>query len=641
MKRVLSTLCLLLIAHTAQAQVVINEIRIDEPGTDINEFFELSGTPGELLDGLTYVVIGDSTGSMSGNLEFALPLDGNSLNASGYFVAAEDTFVLGIADLTTDLVFENSDNVTHLVVTGFSGTVGDDLDTDDDGVLDVTPWTGIVDLIALVEQDNPPTFTEFHYGPPQIGPEGGFVPSYVRRCPDTTGTWLAGTFGIQTPIQDETPGVSNDSTCPSCLAVLPLDCVSDCTVPSVTLTWTNSDTYSDVEIYRNGLLIDTIAGTLETYEDLTAPAGAHEYEVVGICDISGTPTPSPATSCSLIHSPYSGEQHIIFVGEEAGGSVNSVQALVDAFGALGETYLLIDRIETFACFDTFGAPGNIIWLMLGTNPNDYELTPGDATVLTGLVDAGVGCYLEGADHFVWAPITTFHDYDGCDNAISMPGVSGTPAEGDDTLTLLTGATHAGLDLSALIDVPYMQDNDGGNDYTDRLVPATMDALGTNIGPIWANVPDLLPDPAVVEEVYDVGLYYVTDGIAGNVIATSFEFGGVQDDLIDLMINYKNALLPGIAPTDQFRRGDANADSAYDISDAVFTLAALFTPGSPAPSCADSGDSNDDGAFDISDAVFTLAALFTPGAPAPSAPAPNCGGDPTPDSLDCAIFDPCP
>ena len=94
---------------------------------------------------------------------------------------------------------------------------------------------------------------------------------------------------------------------------------------------------------------------------------------------------------------------------------------------------------------------------------------------------------------------------------------------------------------------------------------------------------------------------------------------------------------------EFRRGDANDDSGYDISDAVFSLASLFTPGSPFPACLDSADSNDDGGFDTSDAIYTLAALFTPGSSGPPAPGSmTCGVDPTTsDSLDCAAYTGCP
>ena len=172
--------------------VIINEIRIDQPGTDVDEYFELAGAAGTSLDGLTYVVIGDGAGG-SGVIEAVVDLTGNSIGASGFFVAAEPTFTLGVPDLVTNLNFENSDNVTHLLVTGFSGAPGDDLDDDDDCVLDSTPWTSVVDSIALIEEENPPGGTECHYGPPTVGPDGPFVPGHVYRC-HPAGLWTIGSF---------------------------------------------------------------------------------------------------------------------------------------------------------------------------------------------------------------------------------------------------------------------------------------------------------------------------------------------------------------------------------------------------------------------------------------------------------------
>ncbi len=49
-------------------------------------------------------------------IEAVVDLASQSIPAGGYFVAAESTFTLGTADLTTNLNFENSDNVTHLLV---------------------------------------------------------------------------------------------------------------------------------------------------------------------------------------------------------------------------------------------------------------------------------------------------------------------------------------------------------------------------------------------------------------------------------------------------------------------------------------------------------------------------------------------
>jgi predicted extracellular nuclease len=185
-------------------EVEINEIRVDQPSDDNDEYFELVGASGTSLDGLTYLVIGDGTGG-SGVIEAVIDLGGNTIPASGFFVVAENTFSLGTADLTANLNFENSDNVTHLLVSGFSGSNGDDLDTNDDGTLDATPWTEVVDLIALVEEENPPSGTEYHYGPPSIGPDGSFVPGHVFRCLEG---WVIGEFDPASG--DDTPGAEND-----------------------------------------------------------------------------------------------------------------------------------------------------------------------------------------------------------------------------------------------------------------------------------------------------------------------------------------------------------------------------------------------------------------------------------------------
>ncbi|MFZ8927555.1 MAG: hypothetical protein ACO3CU_12455, partial [Candidatus Nanopelagicales bacterium] len=108
--------------------VTITDVRIDHPGGDVDEYFELAAEPGTSLDGLTYIVIGDGTGG-SGVVECVVPLEGFAAPASGYFLAARDDNTLGVvADLITDaIIFENSDNVTHMLVRGFTGAIGDDL----------------------------------------------------------------------------------------------------------------------------------------------------------------------------------------------------------------------------------------------------------------------------------------------------------------------------------------------------------------------------------------------------------------------------------------------------------------------------------------------------------------------------------
>ncbi len=191
----------LLAVPAAQAQTAtLSEIRIDQPGTDNDEYFELSGSPGASLDGLTYLVIGDGAGG-SGVIEAVVDLTGSSIPASGFFVAAEATFTVGVADLTANLSFENSDNVTHMLVQGFSGSNGDDLDIDDDGVLDTTPWTTQMDCVALIETVGSGDRT---YCGTTNGPDGTFVPGHSFLCPDG---WRIGPFSPAGG--DDTPGAPN------------------------------------------------------------------------------------------------------------------------------------------------------------------------------------------------------------------------------------------------------------------------------------------------------------------------------------------------------------------------------------------------------------------------------------------------
>ena len=115
-------------------------------------------------------------------------------------------FTLGAADLTTDLNFENSDNVTHLIVSGFTGNNGDDLDIDDDGTLDINPWTAIIDSVALIETD-PLIEGNQVYSATRVGPDGIVVPGHVFRNPDGTGNFQIG--ALDPAGGEDTPGSTN------------------------------------------------------------------------------------------------------------------------------------------------------------------------------------------------------------------------------------------------------------------------------------------------------------------------------------------------------------------------------------------------------------------------------------------------
>ena len=218
---------------TYSLAATINEIRLDQGGADNDEYFELAGAPSESLDGLSYVVIGDGTGSgLGGAVESIIGLSSLVIPADGYFLAVEDTFTGGGSpDLTLSgsgmsqtLNFENSDNVTHLLVRGLNAAIhaGDgfggsatDLDVNDDGIIDATgdwdgdtvddgaPWAAILDSVALSE--NVP-MEDLVYSSTIVGPDGTFLPGHVFRFPNGNGPWHIGDFNFPT---DDTPGVAN------------------------------------------------------------------------------------------------------------------------------------------------------------------------------------------------------------------------------------------------------------------------------------------------------------------------------------------------------------------------------------------------------------------------------------------------
>ena len=88
------------------------------------------------------------------------------------------------------------------------------------------------------------------------------------------------------------------------------------------------------------------------------------------------------------------------------------------------------------------------------------------------------------------------------------------------------------------------------------------------------------------------------------------------------------------PQDTFVRGDANGDGAFvGLTDALFLLNFQFTGGA-APGCFKAADLNDDGEVSgLLDSLYALNFQFN-GGPAPELPFPDCGPDPTSDSLTC-------
>lgn len=227
--------------------LVINEIRIDQPDfPDDEEYVELKGTPGESLDGVWFLYIGDHSGdgdfAGSGVVELALDLTGFSIGDDGLFLMIGPNFdgdAFGITGGDVDYLYENfgqalenSDNTTALLVSNFSGNGGNeirgindqqgelavDIDISEDGIPNTEeegglPWDSVIDAVGLVETTSS---GEFNYGEAlgfvDIGPDGQFVPSHLYRASDTD-EWLIGQYVVfETDSNDNIIGLNPDGS---------------------------------------------------------------------------------------------------------------------------------------------------------------------------------------------------------------------------------------------------------------------------------------------------------------------------------------------------------------------------------------------------------------------------------------------
>ena len=192
-------------------EAYINEIQVSTTSTDW-EFVEIAGASGTDLSSLTLLAIESDIGSSTGRVDRAIALTG-TIPGDGFWYAsspAADTAYGGTGDASiANNTFENS-STTYLLTYEFTGLVGDDLDTDDDGTLDTTPWTSIVDSVAIKDSG----VGDFAYASaPQYGPDGSFLPSGLYRCGDAPGGNFSNSQFHNFGSPDGSPGASNIAQC--------------------------------------------------------------------------------------------------------------------------------------------------------------------------------------------------------------------------------------------------------------------------------------------------------------------------------------------------------------------------------------------------------------------------------------------
>jgi hypothetical protein len=174
----------------------INEIVVSTTGVD-REFIELVGTPGASLTGVSLLQVLPG-GEISRVIEFS-----GRIGVNGHYLAAspQAEAILGVEgnQQIADNTFTNGSR-TYLLVQDFTGDVGDDIDLNDDGSVDVAPWAFIHDSVAPIDNDSP-----LIYSPNVIGPDGSFLSPGGYRDPAGTGSFIQHDF-VDTTLYTPTAG---------------------------------------------------------------------------------------------------------------------------------------------------------------------------------------------------------------------------------------------------------------------------------------------------------------------------------------------------------------------------------------------------------------------------------------------------
>ena len=200
-------------AHTASCDGMvepkINEFSASTAGTDV-EYVEIFGPPNTDFSAYTILEI-EGDGSGSGVVDEVINV--GTTDASGFW----------LQNLPANAL-ENG-TLTLLLVSNFTGALNDDLDTNNDGIFDATPWDAVVDAVAV----NDGTAGDITYGNPALGPNydglSSFAPGGASRIPDGFDTdaasdWVRNDFDLAgipgftgTPVVGEalnTPGAMNE-----------------------------------------------------------------------------------------------------------------------------------------------------------------------------------------------------------------------------------------------------------------------------------------------------------------------------------------------------------------------------------------------------------------------------------------------
>lgn len=242
-------------AHTANCGVItvsepkINEFSASTAGTDV-EYVEIFGDSNTDYSAYTILEIEGDSGASAGTVDEVIPL--GTTDANGF----------GLINLAANAL-ENG-TISLLLVKDFTGALNVDLDANNDGVFDTTPWSAIVDAVAVNDGDA----GDLTYGVPVLGVSYDglpFAPGGASRIPDgfdsdAAGDWVRNDFDLagipgfgDTIVLGEaynTPGA------PNAVFVLPPEACGDPYTPIYDVQGTtDTSPFVGVEVAVEGVIV--------------------------------------------------------------------------------------------------------------------------------------------------------------------------------------------------------------------------------------------------------------------------------------------------------------------------------------------------------------------------------------------------
>jgi predicted extracellular nuclease len=357
----------------------INEFSANTVGTDV-EYVEIIGSPNANYSAYTVLEIEGDSGAAVGTVDEVINL--GTTDANGLY----------LVNLPANALENGS--LSLLLVKNFTGALNNDLDTDNNGVFDTTPWDAIVDSVAV----NDGGASDVTYGMPTLGVSydgAPFAPGGASRIPDgvdtdTTTDWVRNDFDLAgipgftgTPVVGEaynTPGTLNKLVMPQLV------------INEIDYNQPGTDTAEFVEIRNNGSSLVSLSGvTLELvngngggaaiYDTIPLPTvdlAAGDYFVV--CANAAT-----VANCDLDDDP---DTNFIQNGSPDAVGLRWNGNLIDAVSYAGDTGVPYTEGSGVGLVDDGASAGQGISRCpdgIDTNQNNVDLalaliTPGTANV---------------------------------------------------------------------------------------------------------------------------------------------------------------------------------------------------------------------------------------------------------------------